>query len=232
MIKLENVSRNYQTGSTTVRALRNLSLDIQDGDFVAVIGPSGSGKSTLMNVIGALDVPDEGSVSLDGTELANQTESQLAEIRGTKVGFVFQTFNIIPTLSALENVKLPMTFQRIPRKERERRAKTLLERVGLGNRASHYPSQLSGGERQRVAIARALVNDPEIILADEPTGNLDSKTGAQIMEILKELNEDQGVTVVLVTHNPQDANYARRKVHMKDGMIENNPEDVIASNDL
>lgn len=231
MIVLKNVSRNYKTGSTTVRAIRDLSLTLEDGDFVAIVGPSGSGKSTLMNMIGALDVPDQGSISLDGTELADQSESRLAEIRGKKVGFVFQTFNIIPTLSALENVKLPMTFQEVPRRERERQAKSLLDQVGLEDRASHYPSQLSGGERQRVAIARALVNDPEIILADEPTGNLDSKTGAQIMNILQELNEKRGVTVVLVTHNPRDAEYAREKIHMIDGRITEDPEDTRIAND-
>ena len=225
MIKLDNVSRNYKTGETIVRALRGLSLDIDDGDFVAVVGPSGSGKSTLMNVIGALDVPDEGRVSLDGIELDHQSESELAEIRGRKVGFVFQTFNIIPTLTALENVELPMIFQRTPRKKRVELAKDLLKQVGLEERASHYPSELSGGERQRVAIARALVNDPEIILADEPTGNLDSETGAQIMEILKELNEEKGVTVILVTHNPRDASYATRKVEMIDGQIKQSPEE-------
>ena len=225
MIELDNVSRNYETGSTVVRALRGLSLEIEDGEFVAVVGPSGSGKSTLMNVIGALDVPDEGKVSLDGIELRDQSESELADVRGKKVGFVFQTFNIIPTLTALENVELPMIFQKTTRKEREELAKDLLKQVGLEERASHYPSELSGGERQRVAIARALVNDPEIILADEPTGNLDSKTGAQIMEMLKKLNEEQGVTIILVTHNPRDAGYANRRVHMIDGQIKDKPEE-------
>lgn len=220
MIKLENVARVYQMGKTLVPALRGLNLEIADGEFVAIMGPSGSGKSTLMHLIGALDVPNQGHVLLDGVDIAQQNGNQLAELRGKKVGFVFQTFNLVPTLSALKNVELPMIFQKIPRRERYEKARRLLEQVGLGDRLHHKPSELSGGECQRVALARALANDPQILLADEPTGNLDAESGEQIMQILKKLNEEKKMTIIVVTHNPDVARYAHRIIRMRYGQIE------------
>lgn len=220
MIRLENVVRVYQMGKTLVPALRGLSLEIADGEFVAIMGPSGSGKSTLMHLVGGLDAPSEGKVLLDGVDIAQQNGNQLAELRGKKVGFVFQTFNLVPTLSALKNVELPMIFQGVPRKERYEKARRLLEQVGLGDRLHHKPSELSGGECQRVAIARALANDPQILLADEPTGNLDAESGEQIMQILKRLNEEKKMTIIVVTHNPDVARYAHRVIRMRYGQIE------------
>ncbi len=224
MIELTNVKKGYLMGETEVQALRGLDLKIESGEFVAIVGPSGSGKSTLMHIIGALDVPDRGEVLLDGRDISRYGESELAELRGKKVGFVFQTFNLIHTLSSLENVALPLTFQGVGKEEREERAADLLEMVGLGERLKHRPAELSGGEQQRVSIARALVNEPEMLLADEPTGNLDSDTGEAIMELLTSLNRDKGMTVVVVTHNPRDAGYADRTVNMIDGMIRNGRE--------
>jgi putative ABC transport system ATP-binding protein len=220
MIKLENVTRVYQMGQTLVQALRGLSLEIADGEFVAIMGPSGSGKSTLLHLIGGLDLPTTGRVLLDDLDIAQQNGNQLAELRGKKVGFVFQTFNLVPTLSALKNVELPMIFQKVPRKERYEKARRLLEQVGLGDRLHHKPSELSGGECQRVAIARALANNPQILLADEPTGNLDAESGEQIMQILKRLNEEQKMTIIVVTHNPDVARYAHRIIRMRYGQIE------------
>jgi putative ABC transport system ATP-binding protein len=220
MIKLENVTRVYQMGQTLVQALRGLNLEIVDGEFVAIMGPSGSGKSTLLHLIGGLDLPTTGRVLLDDLDIAQQNGNQLAELRGRKVGFVFQTFNLVPTLSALKNVELPMIFQKVPRKERYEKARRLLEQVGLGDRLHHKPSELSGGECQRVAIARALANDPQILLADEPTGNLDAESGEQIMQILKRLNEEQKMTIIVVTHNPEVARYAHRIIRMRYGQIE------------
>jgi putative ABC transport system ATP-binding protein len=220
MIKLENVTRVYQMGQTLVQALRGLNLEIADGEFVAIMGPSGSGKSTLLHLIGGLDLPTTGRVLLDDLDIAQQNGNQLAELRGKKVGFVFQTFNLVPTLSALKNVELPMIFQKVPRKERYEKARRLLEQVGLGDRLHHKPSELSGGECQRVAIARALANNPQILLADEPTGNLDAESGEQIMQILKRLNEEQKMTIIVVTHNPDVARYAHRIIRMRYGQIE------------
>jgi putative ABC transport system ATP-binding protein len=220
MIKLENVTRVYQMGQTLVQALRGLNLEIADGEFVAIMGPSGSGKSTLLHLIGGLDLPTTGRVLLDDLDIAQQNGNQLAELRGRKVGFVFQTFNLVPTLSALKNVELPMIFQKVPRKERYEKARRLLEQVGLGDRLHHKPSELSGGECQRVAIARALANNPQILLADEPTGNLDAESGEQIMQILKRLNEEQKMTIIVVTHNPDVARYAHRIIRMRYGQIE------------
>ena len=219
MIKLRNVVRKYEMGKTEVRALRGLDLEVKRGEFVAIVGPSGSGKSTAMHLIGGLDLPDEGQVLMEGIDISESDEDGLAQLRGERVGFVFQTFNLIHTLSALENVALPLTFQGVQRAKRKEKARELLELVGLGDRLDHKPVELSGGEQQRVAIARALVNDPAILLADEPTGNLDSETGKSIMELLKELNEDVGMTVVIVTHNPKDAAFADRLVHIVDGRI-------------
>lgn len=221
MVELQNVSKQYVMGETTVRALRGLDLNINSGEFVAIVGPSGSGKSTLMHIIGALDIPDQGRVLLDGRDISEYDENELADLRGNKVGFVFQTFNLIHTLSSLENVALPLTFHGVERAQREERAAELLDMVGLGDRLDHKPAELSGGEQQRVSIARALINDPDILLADEPTGNLDSETGKDIMELIKGLNKDRGTTIVVVTHNPRDAEYADRIVNMIDGKINN-----------
>ena len=219
MIKLDHVVRTYQMGKTAVQALRGVDLEIHDGELVAIMGPSGSGKSTLMHLLGGLDQPDEGSVVFGDQDISKQSRDFLAELRGKRVGFVFQTFSLIPTLTALDNVELPMMYQGIERKERRERAKCLLEQVGLGDRLNHRPTELSGGEQQRVAIARALVNDPEVLLADEPTGNLDSKSGKQIMQLLTQLNEEKGMTVILVTHDATIAGYAQRTIHVFDGRI-------------
>jgi len=220
MVELVEAVKTYKLGKTEVRALRGVSLSVKEGEFVAIMGPSGSGKSTLLHVIGCLDRPDQGRVYLNGQEVSGLSEDRLAEFRGKFVGFVFQTFNLVPTLSVLENVELPMTFQGVPRKRRLALARELLVQVGLGERLRHRPAELSGGERQRVAIARALVNDPKLILADEPTGNLDSVSGAQVMELLKGLNEEQDKTLIVVTHDPEIASYAGRTVHIRDGRIQ------------
>ncbi len=219
MVELVDVVKTYKLGKTEVWALRGVSLKVEEAEFITIMGPSGSGKSTLLHVIGCLDKPDEGKVYLAGQEVSVLSEDRLAELRGKFVGFVFQTFNLVPTLSTLENVELPMIFQGMPRRRRLARAEELLERVGLGKRLRHLPAELSGGERQRVAIARALVNDPELILADEPTGNLDSASGAQVMGIIKELNEQHGKTLIVVTHDPEVASYAHRTIHIRDGRI-------------
>ncbi|MCS6936310.1 MAG: ABC transporter ATP-binding protein [Candidatus Bipolaricaulota bacterium] len=218
MIQLKNAQKVYPMGEVSVPALRGIDLTIQPGEFVAIMGPSGSGKSTLMHVLGCLDLPSGGVVQLDGHDVTKLDEDTLAQIRGKKIGFVFQTFNLIPTLTALENVELPLFFQGVPRQERRARAAELLSKVGLGGRLHHKPAQLSGGERQRVAIARALANDPEIILADEPTGNLDSESGEAILELLAQLHRE-GKTIILVTHNPEAAAYAQRILRIKDGRL-------------
>lgn len=217
LIELENVVKEYEMGETIVRALRGADLEIEPGDFVAIMGPSGSGKSTLMNMIGALDIPSSGRVTMDGNNLSELSENQLAVLRSEKVGFVFQKFNLIPSMTAQENVALPMLFRKVPRKKRMDRAAEILDRMGLGDRLYHMPSELSGGQQQRVSIARALVNDPDIILADEPTGNLDTETGDSVMELLKELNEE-GKTIIMVTHDPHDARYAEYIVDITDGV--------------
>ena len=219
LLEIQNVTKDYKLGKTTVRALRGLDLNIEQGEIVAIMGPSGSGKSTLMHILGALDVPTGGSAKLEGTDVASLSESQLVTVRGRRIGFVFQTFNLIQTLSAQMNVELPMIFQKVPRRDRARRAIALLERVGLGDRIHHRPNELSGGERQRVAVARALANDPEILLADEPTGNLDSESGASILSLLKELSKTDGKTIILVTHDPEAAEIADRIVRLKDGAV-------------
>lgn len=217
LIELENVEKEYELGETLVRALRGSDLAVEDGEFIAIMGPSGSGKSTLMNMIGALDVPTNGTVTVEDTDISTLSESELAVLRSKKVGFVFQTFNLISTMTALENVALPMIFRGVPKQERQERAKELLEEVGLGDRVHHRPAELSGGQRQRVSIARALANDPDVVLADEPTGNLDTKTGDHIMDLLTDLNE-QGKTIIMVTHDPHDAEYADRIVEIQDGV--------------
>jgi putative ABC transport system ATP-binding protein len=220
IVRAEELVKIYRMGKVDVKALDGVSLSIQEGEFLAIMGPSGSGKSTLMNLIGCLDKPTSGRLFLDGTEVNKLGDRQLARLRGEMIGFVFQTFNLIPRVSAMHNVMLPMGFvEVIPKGERRSRAIKLLEEVGLGERADHMPSELSGGECQRVAIARALANDPKVILADEPTGNLDTKTGRSILELFRELN-GQGRTVVVVTHDPNVASYAERIVHLIDGKIE------------
>jgi len=219
MIKVRNAIRTYRLGKTMVEALRGVDLEIGKGEMVAIMGPSGSGKSTLMHLLGGLDRPDAGTVILGDKDIAKQSRDALAELRGKHIGFVFQAFNLIPTLTAVENVELPMIYQGIPRKERLKKAMRLLEQVGIVDRAHHRPTELSGGEQQRVAVARALANDPELLLADEPTGNLDSKTGRQIMELLSRLNRDLRMTVVLVTHDPGIAAYAERTINILDGKI-------------
>ncbi len=218
MIQLQNAHKIYPMGEISVQALRGLDLTIKPGEFVAIMGPSGSGKSTLMHLLGCLDLPSNGLVQLDGQDVTKLDEDTLAQIRGKKIGFVFQTFNLIPTLTAQENVELPLFFQGVARRERAERAVELLEKVGLAGRVHHKPAQLSGGERQRVAVARALANDPEIILADEPTGNLDSESGKAILNLLAQLNRE-GKTIILVTHNPEAAEYAHRIVRIKDGRL-------------
>jgi putative ABC transport system ATP-binding protein len=219
VIRLENVFKTYDLGEVQVHALRGVSFTVQTGEFVAVMGASGSGKSTLMNILGCLDRPTRGNYFLDGIDVSGMSKTDLAHIRNRKLGFVFQQFNLLSRTSALENVALPTVYAGLPQAEREKRARESLERVGLGDRADHHPSQLSGGQQQRVAIARALVNRPAILLADEPTGNLDSRTSVEIMEILQSLNEEQGLTVVLVTHEPDIALYTKRMLEFRDGRL-------------
>jgi putative ABC transport system ATP-binding protein len=218
MIQMKNVSKVYTMGTEEVRALDDVSLTIEDGEFVAIIGPSGSGKSTLMNIIGCLDVVDSGEYSLDGQPIEDYLESELAEIRNRKLGFIFQSFNLLAKLTALENVELPLIYQGIGNRERYRRAKEALQRIGLGDRLRHRPTELSGGQQQRVAIARALVTRPSLILADEPTGNLDQQTGHEIIRLLQEIHQE-GNTVLIITHDEHIAKVASRKIHILDGRI-------------
>lgn len=224
-IKLSDVVKKYQLGETEVKALRGSDLDIEKGDFVAIMGPSGSGKSTLMNMVGALDVPTEGEVKIGETDISTLGENELALLRSEKIGFVFQQFNLIPSMTAIENVALPMLFQGVSKKKRRQRAGEILEKVGLSDRKEFRPTELSGGQRQRVSIARSLANDPDIILADEPTGNLDSETGENIMKLLEELNQEEGKTIVMVTHDPKDAEYANRIVNIIDGVTSKGEQD-------
>lgn len=219
LIELVGVWKTYQLGKTSIDALKNISLKVNEGDFLAIMGPSGSGKSTAMNVIGCLDMPTRGKVFLEGHDTSRLPESELSHIRGKKIGFVFQMFNLISTLTAAENITLPMIFQDIPREERGKKAYELLELVGLRERATHAPNELSGGEQQRIAIARSLANNPAIVLADEPTGNLDSKTGQSIMEMLVNLHKKQHKTIVVVTHDMRIAKYAKRVVNLIDGQV-------------
>ena len=226
-IRLENIVKTYDLGEVQVHALRGVSLEIYPGEFVAVMGASGSGKSTLMNIIGCLDKPTRGHYFLDGKDVSGLTKKELAKIRSQKIGFVFQQFNLLSRTSALENVELPTIYAGIPIEERERRAKEALQRVGLAEREGHFPSQLSGGQQQRVAIARALVNNPSLLLADEPTGNLDSRTSVEIMDIFQKLNDEHGLTVVIVTHEPDIAQYAKRALEFRDGKMKT---DVVIQN--
>ncbi len=219
VIRLENVYKTYDLGEVQVQALRGVSLEVYEGEFVAVMGPSGSGKSTVMNILGCLDRPTRGRYYLDGVDVSQMSKNQLARIRNRKLGFVFQQFNLLSRTSALENVELPTVYAGIRPEERAKRAMESLTRVGLADRAGHHPSQLSGGQQQRVAIARGLVNRPSILLADEPTGNLDSRTSVEIMDILQTLNEEQGLTIILVTHEPDIAQYSKRTLEFRDGKL-------------
>lgn len=220
MIELKNVTKIYELGGEKIYALRKVNLKIEQGDFIAIMGPSGSGKSTLANVIGGLDVPDQGEVLVDGTNITDIKDKELSEFRNKKIGFIFQSFNLQPTYTALENVMIPLMFAKVSFKERKKQAAECLKAVGLGDRMSHKPSQLSGGQRQRVCIARALANNPQVIIADEPTGNLDSKKGEEIVELLKELNKKGGITLIMITHNKWVAKQAKRVITMKDGEVE------------
>jgi putative ABC transport system ATP-binding protein len=219
IIRVEDVHKYYELGDNRVHALRGVSLEIGHGEFVAVMGASGSGKSTFMNILGCLDQPSSGRYSLEGIDVSTLNKKQLAAIRNQKIGFVFQGFNLLARTTALENAELPAFYARVSQEERVRRARTALEMVGLGDRMDHFPSQLSGGQQQRVAIARALVNQPSILLADEPTGNLDSRTSVEVMEIFQKLNEERGLTIVLVTHEADIANFSRRAIVFRDGKI-------------
>jgi len=219
LIKLENIARTYQVGETEVRALRGISLQIQQKDLVAIMGPSGSGKSTLMNIIGCLDKPTSGKYLLEAEEVSSFNKDRLAQIRNKKIGFVFQSFNLLPRTTALENTELPLLYSNVPSKKARDKAMEALSMVGLNGRELHHTNQLSGGEQQRVAIARALVNNPSLILADEPTGNLDTKTGAEIISLFQALNKDKNITMILVTHDPDIANISHKKIYIRDGLI-------------
>jgi putative ABC transport system ATP-binding protein len=225
VIRIENLTRFYTIGEETVRALNGINLSIEKNEYVALMGPSGSGKSTLMNIIGCLDTPTSGEYYLNGPNVAQLSDSELAAIRNKEIGFVFQTFNLLPRLTALQNVALPLVYAGIPEAERLKKAKEVLEQVGLGDRIKHRPNELSGGQRQRVAVARALVNHPSIILADEPTGNLDTKTSEEIMQLLDIIHQ-AGNTIVLVTHEEDIALRAKRVVRMRDGIIESDQAQV------
>jgi putative ABC transport system ATP-binding protein len=227
-IKTHNLQRHYKMGDETIHALRGVDLVVERGEYVAIMGPSGSGKSTLMNMIGCLDTPDDGEYWLNGQLVSKMNDRELARVRNKEVGFVFQTFNLLPRANALHNVELPLIYAGLRRKERHERAKRSLERVGLGTRMGHRPAEMSGGQRQRVAVARALVTEPSILLADEPTGNLDSATSRDIMGLFRELNS-AGHTIVVVTHEPDVAKHARRIIHILDGKVADdspNPEPI------
>ena len=222
LIKLGNVWKIYQLGKVELTVLREINLEINPGAFVTIMGPSGSGKSTLLHIIGCLDLPTKGKIFLQGKDISKLSEDDLAQIRGKRIGFVFQQFNLLPNLTAIENVMLPMVFQGTPQEKRKKRAKELLTSLDLEKRVFHKPSELSGGEQQRIAIARALANDPEIIVADEPTGNLDSTTGTMIMEILINLHQKEKKTIIVVTHDPNIAGYTEEIINIKDGQIVHN----------
>jgi putative ABC transport system ATP-binding protein len=218
LIEIRDLVKTYVMGSVQVKALDSVSVDVDRGDYMAIMGPSGSGKSTLMNLIGCLDTPTSGSYRLNGRLVNELSDDELARIRNKEIGFVFQTFNLLPRTAALENVEVPLVYAGVPRHERRRRATEMLARVGLGDRMHHQPSELSGGQRQRVAVARALINDPSILLADEPTGNLDTRTGEEIMELFDHLNQD-GNTIIVVTHEEEIAAHTRRALRLRDGRV-------------
>lgn len=220
MIEIKGITKTYHTGGESLTALNNITLTINDGEFTSIMGPSGSGKSTMMNILGLLDRFDGGTYFLNGQDVSNLSDNESAHVRNKEIGFVFQSFNLMPRMTILENVELPMVYANVPRKERRERALKALERVGLGNRVKHRPNEISGGQKQRVAIARAIVNEPSVLMADEPTGNLDSKTTLEIMRIFQEIN-NEGTTVVMVTHEPEVAEYTKRIVLFKDGEIQN-----------
>ncbi len=220
MIDLKNITKTYDMGSVQVQVLRGISLHVDEGEFISIIGPSGSGKSTLMNMIGCLDVPTTGEYYLDGKEISTYNEKQLSKIRNQKIGFIFQKFNLLPKLSAFENVELPLIYRNMNNKERKKRSIEALEKVGLSDRMNHKPTELSGGQQQRVAIARALAGDPPVLLADEPTGNLDSKSGSDVMNIIRQLS-NEGKTIVLITHDNEIARAAQRTITIKDGLLLN-----------
>lgn len=228
LIELRGVTKLYRVGEEEIRALDGVDLNIEQGEFCAIVGPSGSGKSTLMHLLGCLDTPTSGRVVIDGTDVSRASDGMLAEMRNRKIGFVFQAFNLLAKMNVLENVELPMIYAGVSKKERRKNALEAIERVGLSNRAKNTPLQLSGGQMQRVAIARALVNNPKIVFADEPTGNLDSSTGKNILALFRELS-DQGRTIVLVTHDNEIAANAPRRIVMRDGKIVNNPEHFAAA---
>jgi len=224
IIQLKNVWKTYIMGEVKVHALRGLDLSVKKGEFLAVMGPSGSGKSTFMNMIGCLDVPSKGHIFLDGRDISKMTESDLAQVRGKKIGFIFQKFNLLTTMTAKENVMLPLTFQDVSGSKRKELAEYFLKLVSLGDRMDHTPNELSGGQQQRVAIARSLANAPDVILADEPTGALDSKTGSSVLDFLKKLHREKGTTIIMVTHDEHVAKQADKIVYLKDGMIVNSLE--------
>ncbi|WP_179005917.1 ABC transporter ATP-binding protein [Winogradskyella forsetii] len=225
VIEIRNIIRDFKLGQEIVHVLKGIDLDIKRGEYVAIMGPSGSGKSTLMNLLGCLDTPTAGSYNLNGNDVSQMTDDELADIRNTEIGFVFQTFNLLPRTTALDNVALPMVYAGASKKEREERASQVLTDVGLADRMDHKPNQLSGGQRQRVAVGRALVNKPSIILADEPTGNLDSKTGTEIMALFDEIHKS-GNTVIMVTHEEEIAAHAKRVIRLRDGVIESDTFNV------
>jgi len=231
IIRTSEISKIYQMGTQTVNALQSISIEIQRGEYVAFMGPSGSGKSTLMNIVGCLDTPTDGTYILNSKDVSHMTENELADVRNKEIGFVFQTFNLLPRATALENVALPLIYAGFGKADRDEKAMETLENVGLADRADHKPNELSGGQRQRVAIARALVNDPSIILADEPTGNLDSKTSYDIMDLFHDLH-DNGNTIIMVTHEDDIAHYAHRIVRLRDGLVETDKvnKDIFTSN--
>ncbi|OYP59186.1 phosphonate ABC transporter ATP-binding protein [Prevotella sp. P5-92] len=218
MIKLDNIKKVFRTDDVETWALQNVSLEVKEGEFVAIMGPSGCGKSTLLNILGLIDNPTEGTYLLNGTDVSRMQENERTELRKGTIGFVFQSFNLIEELNVVENIELPLLYMGIPRSERRRRVNEIMERVGIAHRAKHFPCQLSGGQQQRVAIARAVIPSPKIILADEPTGNLDSRNGREVMDLLAELHRE-GTTIIMVTHSQHDANYADRIVNLFDGEV-------------
>ncbi len=227
MIKTENLMKVFQTEEVETYALNNVNFEVKKGEFVAIMGPSGCGKSTLLNIIGLLDNPTSGKYLFDGTDVANFKEIQRTNLRKGNIGFVFQSFNLIDELSVFENVELPLLYLKVPAKERKQRVEKVLEQMNIAHRADHFPQQLSGGQQQRVAIARAVISNPKLLLADEPTGNLDSKNGLEVMQLLTDLNKNQGTTIVMVTHSMRDAGFAHRTINLFDGQIISKIENVL-----